>query len=410
MLLCVSVFAHSSCAPTLHVPRPIESNFNRRAERPTLPAPAPHPGEWRVRLSTLGTPASLALTVGDNQPRFIRRVGNSLRDSNGKLAPWILVQPERGLRERGRIRIKDRVYPGSILLEPEPSGGMRITNFVASEDYVAAVVSAELAIWSAPPALLQTQAIAARSYALAQLSGSSGNPPRAYLFDSVIDQAYRGAFIPGSDATRKLEALLQAAAEDTRGLVLSYGNQVVDARFHAACGGTTAAFGDVFFNDADPGCMQPVSCPGCRAAIQQEAPNSVRWEWTASTQELSNLAQAVGVGPNLRSIAPASNSLDGRWLMVNIEGERASAQIPLVELRRILGWEHLKSGSITRTWPQDGRPTTGGLYFAGIGRGHGVGLCQEGARYLAEAGWSARKILSHYYQGAQIDSAQRLGP
>lgn len=40
--------------------------------------------------------------------------------------------------------------------------------------------------------------------------------------------------------------------------------------------------------------------------------------------------------------------------------------------------------------------------FYGRGWGHGVGLCQWGAMAMAEQGWSAEKILNHYYPGTSV--------
>ena len=44
-----------------------------------------------------------------------------------------------------------------------------------------------------------------------------------------------------------------------------------------------------------------------------------------------------------------------------------------------------------------------GFDFTGRGYGHGVGLCQWGARGQAEAGRSYRQILSHYFPGAAVE-------
>ena len=40
--------------------------------------------------------------------------------------------------------------------------------------------------------------------------------------------------------------------------------------------------------------------------------------------------------------------------------------------------------------------------FYGRGWGHGVGMCQWGAMAMAEQGWTAEKILTHYYPGTVI--------
>ncbi|HAX61237.1 MAG TPA: cell division protein, partial [Elusimicrobia bacterium] len=44
----------------------------------------------------------------------------------------------------------------------------------------------------------------------------------------------------------------------------------------------------------------------------------------------------------------------------------------------------------------------GVAYFRGHGWGHGVGMCQWGAKGMAENGWNYKKILKHYYRGAEI--------
>ena len=46
------------------------------------------------------------------------------------------------------------------------------------------------------------------------------------------------------------------------------------------------------------------------------------------------------------------------------------------------------------------------LTFTTVGYGHGVGLSQWGARYLAEQGKSWRQILAHYYPGTEITSLE----
>ena len=74
-------------------------------------------------------------------------------------------------------------------------------------------------------------------------------------------------------------------------------------------------------------------------------------------------------------------------------------------LRAAFGFTRLKSGLIDKLWPAAGEEIVDGLYFSGRGRGHGVGLCQVGARDYARQGWSADQILAHYYAGAQVVEA-----
>jgi len=43
--------------------------------------------------------------------------------------------------------------------------------------------------------------------------------------------------------------------------------------------------------------------------------------------------------------------------------------------------------------------------FLGAGRGHGVGMCQNGARGMARAGIGYREILRHYFTGVAVTGA-----
>jgi stage II sporulation protein D len=74
-------------------------------------------------------------------------------------------------------------------------------------------------------------------------------------------------------------------------------------------------------------------------------------------------------------------------------GPRALAGI---ELRQILGYSALPSLLF------DVRVDGAQAVFRGRGSGHGVGLCQWGARSRALRGEGYRGILAAYYPGAEI--------
>jgi stage II sporulation protein D len=44
------------------------------------------------------------------------------------------------------------------------------------------------------------------------------------------------------------------------------------------------------------------------------------------------------------------------------------------------------------------------LTLSGRGFGHGAGLCQWGAKALADQGWDFRQILEHYYPGTELQA------
>jgi len=47
-------------------------------------------------------------------------------------------------------------------------------------------------------------------------------------------------------------------------------------------------------------------------------------------------------------------------------------------------------------------PSKKGLIVFGQGSGHGVGMSQWGARYMASKGAKAEEILKHFYRGVKI--------
>ena len=61
----------------------------------------------------------------------------------------------------------------------------------------------------------------------------------------------------------------------------------------------------------------------------------------------------------------------------------------------------LKSANFTVTF-QDGKFT-----FDCLGYGHGVGMSQYGADYLARQGMTYEEILTHYYTGVTITTTTK---
>jgi stage II sporulation protein D len=336
-----------------------------------------------------------ALSVHDARTGELRleRRGERVLAGGQEREEWLLA-PAAGSRG---LRLGERSYPGLVRVRPGRQGGLEVRALIDLEDYVAGVLAAELAIWSAPAALLEAQAIAARSYAVAELDHRGRSSARPYLFDDTRDMVYRGE----PDAAAAATGRVRAAVERTRGRVLREGARVLDARFHAACGGRTAE-GRSVFPESDFASLQSVECAPCRDDPPAE------WRTTATRAELDALGRLAGLRPPLARLRPARVDAGGRWLAVQLDGSGGgTAQLPFEAVRRELGPERVASALVTGTWPPPGEPIPGGLALRGRGSGHGVGLCQRGARSYAERGWSAERILAHYYPGAQLADGRR---
>jgi stage II sporulation protein D len=65
-------------------------------------------------------------------------------------------------------------------------------------------------------------------------------------------------------------------------------------------------------------------------------------------------------------------------------------------MRRILGFDRLRSTNFIV------KNLRGSVRFLGIGYGHGAGLCQWGAKKMADNGYTYREILHYYYPFGDI--------
>lgn len=405
------------------------------ADEPEAGPPAPRsepPDPWSsrglapIRLAAAEGLLRLEVELASDQRVRLAREGDQVRllhaDGTSEDRHWVRLD---ALRPEGELRFEGRSYPGSLLIEPRAAGGLGVVNWAPLEAYVEGVVAAELVLWNSSRAAIQAQAIAARSYAVATLEARALGSRRPELWDDTRDQAYRGRFQPDSAArARGLERLLADSVAGCRGQVLEFSGRVLAARYHACCGGRTAAEAAVFAGLSGPSLS--VVCEPCRQAAAQaprEAgfkPETARplaasarraagrtafdpsWNFTASRAELSRLAKDLGLGERLLIVRPVAQDPAERWLEVELTGSSGKRRVPLNELRRRLGFDRLRSGRILATWPRAGETIQDGLYFQGLGNGHGVGLCQRGALGYAELGLGAERILAHYYPGAKL--------
>jgi stage II sporulation protein D len=102
-------------------------------------------------------------------------------------------------------------------------------------------------------------------------------------------------------------------------------------------------------------------------------------------------------GQALNGISVTARSASGRAKQITVGlGPGRQVAMAASEFRLIVGPAKLPSAFF------EVREVAGGYEFQGRGFGHGVGMCQWGARGMAEANFSAPEILRHYYTGAQL--------
>ncbi|MFW5914900.1 MAG: SpoIID/LytB domain-containing protein [Planctomycetota bacterium] len=262
-------------------------------------------------------------------------------------------------------------YRGRLTVSMADTGeGLTAYEEVPLEDYVRAVLPSELpARW--PMAALEAQAIAIRSFALHRNSNSNG---RRWI--SRMDLAYRGA----EAETRRTDE----AVRSTAGQILQWEDRPLPAFFHSTCGGHTVSAEEVFGeHDVEP--LQGQKCGQC-----EDSPR-YRWETSIPREELIEQLEDRGVD-RINNLEVVSRTDSGRVESVSINGHN----IPAPEFRLAVGPQRIKSTDFTVT------PAGRSFVFKGKGWGHGIGLCQWGARGFAEDGYSAPEILRHYYPESQL--------
>jgi len=273
------------------------------------------------------------------------------------------------------LRINGRDYPSP--LDVLRSGDyITVVNELPLEDYLAGVLRAE-AGEKFPREALRAQAVVARTYAAHQRAISAGKP--FHIIASTAHQQYAGRVAPTS--------LVWDAVRETTGQVLLWEGEVFPAFYHTESGGYTEDPRTVFAARNMPG-LKPVVCPF--------SAGSPHYYWNLDIP-LANLTEAlrrggVDVGA-VRRIAVTDRTPSLRASSVSVTGTRGSAQVRGNDFRRMLGYDTFKSTLFAVAI--DGEVAR----FAGRGYGHGVGMCQWGAKGMAERGYTARQILEYYYPG-----------
>ena len=306
----------------------------------------------------------------------IKSSGSSIFVAGQKLSsPVQLMAADGG----DRMRLAGRLYKGDILLRATGSGRLDIIESLSLETYLCGVLPAEMSPdW--PLEALKAQAVASRTYALKQI-----NPAKDYdITDGVEMQVYAGSAV--------ISPRIIEAVDATRGEVLRYNKKLVTAFFHACCGGHTAsansAWGDTVIKP-----LYGVPDPFCSNS------RHYRWELFLSAKNLLTFIQKQGsTALKVTGVKLHRKDRSGRAVSLKISTDQGAKTVAVKDLRKSFGNFEFRSTYISRI-----NPAKNGYEFEGRGWGHGVGMCQEGAKTMAIKGRLYRKILRHYYPGASIE-------
>jgi len=256
--------------------------------------------------------------------------------------------------------------------------GLLLINHVDLEEYVKGVVPAEVnTAWH--PEMLKVQAVAARTYALYQHMLS---PTRDYdVVAGIQDQVYRGR--------QGLDARVVEAVESTRGLVVTYQGAPIYAAFSSTAAGITEDAMIVWSKDLPY--LKGVECP-----FDLESPY-YQWKTSVKMDALEkNLRQQGFAVGTISTITPLTYSRAGRVATLRIVHSNGELVLRGEDLRKAVGYTVVPSTQFTIESIGEE------IVLSGYGAGHAVGLCQWGAKQLAELGYSFSSILGYYYPGTEL--------
>ena len=263
------------------------------------------------------------------------------------------------------------------------------------EEYIKGVVAAEMPAEFELEAL-KAQAVAARTYAAKNMvilggPGLEGHPGADVSTDHKKSQAWSSEteliakWNPA--AYERYWKKISQAVEETRGLIITYGGEPINAVFHSTSGERTASAREVWSYDYPY--LQSVACNWDKGSPRY-----------AETKEIPLQEAENRLGPEAGVMLAAQNGTSGLAQIIDRteSGRVARARVGSktysgLELREKL---ELRSSNFTIEVRDDK------MVVKSIGYGHGVGLCQYGANGAAKEGKTFRDILTYYYTGVVI--------
>jgi stage II sporulation protein D len=349
-------------------------------------------------------------------------------------------------------RKEEQAFQGNLLLRLRDNGTIVVINEIILEDYLRSVISSEMSS-AAPKEFLKAHTILSRSWLLAALDRKKTSQERGVMGTASVDELIRWYDREDHDIydvcaddhcqryqgiTKIISTQAGDAILETRGMVITSGEKICDARYSKACGGLTENF-ETAWDDKHVAYLTSISdapvphrpigteedaarwilsepvayCNTKDAGIlekilpdfDQETKDFFRWTVQYAREELEIILKeksGLDFGA-LQAIIPLKRGPSGRISRLRIVGSKRSMVVGKeLEIRRWLSRSHLYSSAFVVKAHHNANGEVERFVFHGAGWGHGVGLCQIGAAVMASQGFSAKEILGHYFPGTEL--------
>jgi stage II sporulation protein D len=287
-------------------------------------------------------------------------------------------------------QIPARFFPGVTIVRVYLHQENRVA-YMQLEDYLVGVVGAEMPA-EFPLEALKAQAVAARTYVVKRISAGGVENPLHAGADVCDDHRHGQAWLPREELKKRWACTLhnyytvKKAVDETRGQALTYQGELIDAAYHASCGGRTENAEDVWKYQVPY--LKSVPCP---YDSDPDPVQTVSFSFEQVDQALGTSLAAVPAAGKEKAAGDIS------WLKKQGTGRTqgpADRQPPISggggegPARTAIHKIYRDSRAIPSPLPP---PDTGTAW-----------LCQYGAKGMDGHGYNYRIILGHYYSGAEI--------
>lgn len=266
---------------------------------------------------------------------------------------------------------------------------------VALDTYLCHVVSAEMPVDFEKEAL-KAQAIVARTYTIYKM-----NHKKHDNADICDDSNCCQAWISKEDRLARWDGdkeekwkKIEDCVNETKGKIITYNNEPINAFFHSNSGGKTELPVDVWGGGSNMPYLQVVETAGEDGYTQYNS--EVELSNEEIVEKLKEKYADIQIDfNNEEDIKILEYTSSGRVKTIKFGNHEISG----TEARTIFG---LRSTNF------EIEKIDGKIKFTVTGYGHGVGMSQTGADSMAKSGSSAEDIINHFYVGIEIKDVNSI--
>ncbi|MCA6071551.1 MAG: SpoIID/LytB domain-containing protein [Endomicrobium sp.] len=333
-------------------------------------------------VSSFTTGSSKDFIVSDSskkQLKFTKGIATVACSSKGvRIDTYDLVLPATIKPSNGVIFANSKPYAGYLKLIKSDQK-ISIINVLTVEDYVKGVLPKEIiSTWAIEA--LKAQAVISRTYALNNLCR---HKRQGFNMCATTHCQVYGGLQDEVHATNQ-------AVQETQGEVLTYDGKFAQTLFHANCGGRTD--NPKYLWKWEAPYLKGVKCGYCC-----KAPH-IKWEQEIDANLISKKLANNDIG-KIKKIKVKGKTSSGAAKELKIIHSKGKTIVNAYKFRLAVDAQKIKSHVF------DSIKTNGDkIYFKGKGWGHKVGLCQWGAKGMAEKGKTYKKILEYFYPGTKMET------